>query len=263
MMKNLFAFLKSRVFLINFAIAIVLLPLLVWLVFAWLNSYTRHEEFVKVPDFKDLKVRQLDDFIVNKDVTYEIIDSLWDPKLQKGVVIRQEPDAGSNVKEGRKVYLYVTASQPPMIEMPELEGKLSKRQAAIICESYGLKCSFDYVDHPDKDLVVEQRYKKKHIAPKTLIEKGSSIVLVIGRGEEASGGDVAIPNLTGLTFRAARGKLIDLGLEWLLIADPGTKDTLNAVVYAQDPPPSRDRKILPGSTIDLRIGNKSKLDTTK
>jgi len=260
MIKKIWAFLKSKQFLINFGIAIVLLPLLIWLVFSWMGSYTRHNDFVTVPDFKDLKTGQLDQFVIGKNIGYEIIDSIWDPKKQKGLVIKQDPDPGTQVKEGRKVYLYVTAVQPPKINMPKLED-LSMRQAQAVCESYGLLCTFSAVDDPCNGCIVRQEYPKgKRIEPGTPIEKGKTIVLYYGKGEEGSGEGFAIPNLVGMNFRSARGKLIDLGLEWLVIADPGVKDTLNAVVYSQEPAPGRDRKIIEGATIDLRVSaDKSKL----
>jgi hypothetical protein len=56
--------------------------------------------------------------------------------------------------------------------------------------------------------------------------------------------------------------MMDKGLEWMVVADPGVKDTLNAVVYSQDPKPGRDHKLIQGATIDLRVSNdKNKVDT--
>jgi beta-lactam-binding protein with PASTA domain len=262
MIKNLIAFLKSHIFLINLGIAIVALPLLFWIIFAWMSSYTRHSDFVTVPDFKDLKTRQLDEFVKDKKIEFEIIDSLWDPKLQKGVVIRQDPDPGSKVKEGRKIYLYVTATVPPTVGMPKLED-LSMRQAMAVCESYGLKAQFTPVDDPCSGCIVKQNYKGKRIEPGTMILKGETVQLLYGKGEdESEKAGFPVPNLVGMSFRSARGKMTDLGLEWVLIADPGVKDTLSATVYSQDPSPGRDRKLIPGAMIDLRVTNdKSKVDS--
>lgn len=270
-LRDIFIFIKSRTFLLNLGIAIVALPLLFWLILAWLSHYTRHNDFVTVPDFKDLKTGQLDAFVADKNIGYEVIDSIWDPKLQKGIVLKQDPYAGEKVKEGRKIYLYVTSSLPPEINMPDLTGEsnhnaLSERQAVRVCESYGLKYVIKMVDDARKDLVVGMYYNKKPIAPGTLIEKGSTIRLDVGRGEGESSGSLAIPNLVGMSFRAARGKMIDLGLEWVLIPDAGVKDTLNATVYNQEPAPNRDRQILPGATIDLRVSSdksKAKQDSVR
>lgn len=258
MFKKILDFLKSRIFLINLGIAIVALPLLFWIIFSWLGSYTRHSDFVLVPDFKDLKIRQLEDFVSDKDISYEIIDSIWDPKLQKGVVIRQDPDPGDSVKEGRKIYLYVSAVNPPTISMPKLED-LSVRQAVSVCESYGLLTKLTAVDDPCDGCIVKQLYNNKRIEPGTPIRKGETILLQYGKGEDKSGEGFPIPDLVGMSFRSARGKMTDLGLEWVLIADPGLKDTLNAVIYEQEPAPGRGQRMIAGSTIDLKItSDKSK-----
>lgn len=250
-MKSVFAFLKSRSFLINFGSAVLGMLLLIWIIFGWLKLYTHHGDTVDVPDFVNQKLTQLDQFVEDKPVVYEVVDSLWDPKKPKGVVIRQDPQPGSKVKEGRKVYLYVTALVPPKIGMPQLEN-LSQRQAQYVCESYGLKAIFKLVNNSCNGCIVEQRYKGKRIETNAPIEKGSTVELFVGKGEEASGG-MRIPNLVGLTVRSARGRLIDMGIEWMIIADDGVKDTLNAYIYEQTPAPEGDRQIVPGSTIDLRV----------
>jgi beta-lactam-binding protein with PASTA domain len=254
MIKKIFAFLKSRQFLINFSIAIVALPLLFWIIFAWMGSFTRHDVTYDVPDFKDLKVKQLDAFVTDKKVNYEIIDSLWDPKLQKGIVIKQDPEPGMKVKEGRKVYLYVTALMPPTINMPKLED-LSLRQAMAVCQSYGLIGVAKAIDNPCDGCIVKQEYQGKRIEPGTPIKKGSTIVLHYGKGENENAREFPVPDLVGMTFRQARGKMMDLGLEWMIIADPGVKDTLNAYIYSQEPKPGRDRKLIQGAMIDLSLSN--------
>jgi beta-lactam-binding protein with PASTA domain len=263
MIKKIIAFLKSRQFLINFGIAIVALPLLFWIIFAWLGSYTHHGDFVQVPDFKSLKINQLSSFISDKNINYEIIDSIWDPKQQKGMVIRQDPEPGAKVKEGRKVYLYVTSIAPPTINMPKLED-LSLRQALAVCESYGLIAVAKGIDNPCDGCIVKQEYAGKRIEPGTQIQKGATITLYFGKGEDASGqGEFPVPDLVGMTFRQARGKLIDKGLEWLVIPDADVKDTMSAYVYSQEPKAGPNRVVMQGSMVDLRVTNdKSKIDTT-
>ena len=249
----------------NLGIAIILLPLIFWLVLTWLASYTRHDEYVLVPDFHDLKIRQLDDFIADKNLGYMIIDSLWDPKLQKGIVIRQDPDAGDSVKQGRTIYLYVSATTPPTMNMPKLED-LSLRQAMAVAESYGLKLKPFPTDDPCDGCVVRQEYKGKRIEPGSPVRKGETIVIYVGEGEGQSVDGFPVPDLIGMNYRAARGKLLDMKLDWVVIADRGVKDTLNAIVYAQNPSPEKNVRLIRGATIDLMVTNdQSKLppDTLK
>lgn len=249
-MKSFIGIIKRFPLITSMIAAGLILIVVVWALFGWMNSFTRHDEFVNVPDFVGKKSVSLEDFS-GDSIRYTIVDSLWDPNQPKGVVHAQDPAPGTKVKQGRMVYLYTTAVVPPTIAMPKLED-LSQRQAQYICEGYGLKAVFKEVDDPHRGAVVEQLYNGKRIEPGTPIEKGQTIVLKIGKGDESTA-DVSIPNLVGLTFRQARGKLIDMQLEWLVVPDAGIKDTLNAIVYDQNPAPGSGRKIIPGSTIDLRV----------
>lgn len=250
-MKKLFGIFKKRPLIFSMLFACLLSLIVLWSLFAWMESYTRHDEFVDVPDFQNLKTSQLEDFSADKEIRYTIVDSLWDETKPKGIVLRQEPMPGTQVKSGRMIYLYTTAVVPPMISMPKLED-LSQRQAEYICESYGLKATFKEVDDPHRGAIVSQLYNGKYIEPGTPIEKGQEILLHVGKGEESSS-DITVPSLIGLTFRQARGRLMDMQLEWMVIPDDGVKDTLNAIVYEQTPTPGSGKKIIPGSTVDLRV----------
>lgn len=250
-MKKFISILKKRPLIFSIVFAGIIFFVVIWAMFAWMHSFTRHEEFVQVPDFQNLKTAQLGEFSSDKEIRYTIVDSLWDPQKPKGIVLRQDPAPGTQVKAGRMIYLYTTSVVPPMVAMPKLED-LSKRQAEYICEGYGLKAVFKEVDDPHRGAIVMQLYKGKRIEPGTPIEKGQEIVLHVGKGEESTS-DISVPSLIGLTFRQARGKLIDMQLDWMVIPDEGVKDTLNAIVYEQNPAPGSGKKIIPGSTVDLRV----------
>lgn len=179
-MRDFFAYLKSRVFLKHFLLALVSLALVLWLLFKWLAVYTNHGETVEVPDFKGKKIPALNDFVQDKNVRYEIVDSLYDPKEEAGIVIKQDPEAKSLVKHNRTIYLYVTSMLPPQIEMPKLVDR-SLRQAVLMIESYGLKVGKQtQVSGDCNGCILKQLYKGKEITPGTPIKKGSVIDLYVG-----------------------------------------------------------------------------------
>jgi beta-lactam-binding protein with PASTA domain len=183
-MKDFLAFLKSKQFLKHFLIALLSLVVVIWILFKLLNVYTQHGETAEVPDFKGKKIAELDNFIQGKNVRYIIIDSIYEPKETSGIVIKQDPEAKSEVKHNRMIYLYVTSTQPPQIAMPKLVDK-STRQALFMIESYGFKKgTLTEVAADCKGCVVRQLYKGKEIKPGDPIKKGSKIDLVIGRKEE-------------------------------------------------------------------------------
>lgn len=182
-MSNLFSYLKSKVFFKHLIISLVSLFCVLWLLFKYLDIYTNHGETAEVPDFTGKTIAELDQFITDKNVRYQIIDSIYDPNEKPGVVLRQEPDAKSLVKHNRLIYLYVTSTQPPQIEMPKLVDK-SERQAVFMIESYGLKLGkVTEIKGDCNGCVLRQLHEGKVIAPGTLIKKSSKIDIEIGKKE--------------------------------------------------------------------------------
>lgn len=179
-MQGLLNFIKSRQFIINLVLILATVFLLLFLTNKWLASYTGHDQFAEVPDFKGRDVKQLDTFVKNSNINYKIIDSLYDPKAKSGIVLRQYPDAGSKVKHNRTVYLYVTGMVAPQIIMPKLISR-SERQARLILETYGLKVGRITEESADCDgCVVSQLQKGRPVEPGKPVKKGSVIDLVLG-----------------------------------------------------------------------------------
>lgn len=188
-MKNLKNYILSRTFLINLGIIILLVFLIQFSTMSWLSSYTNHGESVEVPDFKGQRVILLDQFVNDKDVSYKIIDSIYDPSEKPGSVIRQDPDAGSKVKHNRTVYLYVTGMVPPQVVMPRLIDR-SERQARLIISSYGLKVGRIKEMHSDcNGCVLEQLVRGHIIEAGKGVPKGTAIDLLIGKKDAFFGSE--------------------------------------------------------------------------
>jgi len=180
-MQNLFLFLRSKQFFIQLSVILVLIFLIIFCTLKWLSSYTNHGEFVTVPDFKGQEVNNLDVFIKDKGITYQIIDSIYDPKEKPGIVLRQDPEMKIQVKHNRTVYLYVTGRVAPQVTMPKLVDR-SERQARLILSSYGLKVG--RITEKDADCngcILSQLMNGREIEPGKGIKKGSVIELVVGK----------------------------------------------------------------------------------
>lgn len=188
-MKDFFGFITSKMFFKHLLIAIISLIIVLWILFKLLGVYTHHGETAEVPDFKGKLIPELNNFIEGKHVRYLIIDSVYDPKEKPGMVIKQEPEAKSEVKHNRIIYLYVTSTQAPQIAMPKLVEK-STRQAVFMIESYGLKQgTITEIAAHCKGCVINQLYKGKEIMTGAAIKKGSKIDLIVGRKD-----DYYVPN---------------------------------------------------------------------
>ncbi len=180
-MQTFFSFIKSKQFFLHLAIIALLIIITLYSITRWLSSYTDHGNFVSVPDFKNESVATLNEFINGKNVNYQIIDSIYDPKEKPGVVLRQDPEANAKVKHNRIVYLYVTGMVAPQITMPKLIDR-SERQARFIIETYGLKVGAIREENADcNGCVLAQLVKGRAIEPGASVKKGSVVNLVIGK----------------------------------------------------------------------------------
>jgi len=249
MIKGIFQFLKSKTFFIHLAIYIVVAGLLLWCVITWLGSYTSHGKTIKVPDFSGIKINDIDKLIAGKNMSFLIIDSVYDAKAIKGTVIRQEPEANADVKEGRTIYLYVTSTQPPKVQMPKFIDR-SVRQAVAMIHSYGFKLgTISYVPDQCANCVLDQMVKGKKTPPGTEISKGTVISLVVGQG--LSSEEVGIPCLQGLSKSEALERLAEASLNIGAIAFDNPKDTASAKVYRQIPSCSKSSGAKLGGSVDL------------
>lgn len=251
MLKELFRFIKSKAFLKHLGVYVLLLAILFWIVISWLGSYTSHNVTVKVPSFNGLHLSELDGFVEDKNVRYLIIDSIYDPKAARGVVVRQEPEQDSDVKAGRTIYLYVTSTMPPSVIMPKLVDR-SLRQATAMILSYGLRLGkIRFAPDECSNCVLEQLVKGRAIEAGAIIPKGTVVSLVVGKG--LSEEEMDVPCFYGFTAREANKKLIDLSLSMGSMFYDNPKDSLKAFVYRQSPACGPDVKIKKGEVIDFYL----------
>jgi beta-lactam-binding protein with PASTA domain len=179
-MKDIFAFIKTKQFFLHFGLAALSVLIVLFCFVKYLSSYTDHGEFVEVPDFNEKRISELNGFIKDKGVNYLIIDSLFDPTREPGMVIKQDPAPKSKVKHNRNIYLYVTSRVAPQIEMPKLRDR-SERQAKQMIISYGLKIGPVTTKAADcNGCVIEQMFEGKPIEPGQKVKKGSKISLIVG-----------------------------------------------------------------------------------
>ena len=251
-MRDIFQFFKTKFFLLNLFLSILLVIGLVMYVYRYLDDYTKHGESISVPDLRGMEPKKLSEFLGSKHLRYLIVDSVFDQKKQKGAVVDQDPEPNSKVKENRTVYLTVNATLPPQVKMPDLLD-VSFRQAEAILQTYGLKTGeLIYKQDLAKNAVLGQQYRGRDIKPGTMIKKGSSINLVLGDG--LGNTMVQVPDLTHLTLLEAlvvlKGSELNKGV---VIADETVRDTSSARVYKQIPASGSGAMMNQGESIDLFV----------
>lgn len=251
-------FFKSRKFFIQLGLSLAVTVVLVWITTIFLGIFTRHGNDITVPDLRGLKTEELDEYLGGRNLEYEITDSVYDSKGKRGVVCNQDPFANSKVKSGRKIYVTVYAKLPERTTVPDLKD-LTLRQTISVLETYGLKVGkLEYIPDIARNAVLKQKYKGIEAVPGTMIEKGSAIDLVLGKGEKTE--MVPVPFLTGKTRDAAIKLINEYSLNVGEETFEGGADTTNARVFKQSPAYSSKGSVNPGTPVNLIYKSDKKFD---
>ena len=195
-----------------------------------LDKVTRHNHEITVPDLTNMSLDEAAKVVSANRMKLEVIDSVYVRRMGKGLIYRQNPKAGSKVKEGRRILLTINAVNAKEVMMPNLIG-YSMRQAKAEILSKGLQIGrLEYVSDIATNNVLKQLYDGAEIAPGTMIESESRIDLVLGLNN---------PVVTGMKFRNAVEAIHDnsLNVKDIVFDETVTdySDSLNAVVYRLDP----------------------------
>ncbi|WP_223033749.1 PASTA domain-containing protein [Hanstruepera marina] len=184
---SLIGFLKSKVFLKQLVLALVAIVVIAFIMLKWLNISTNHGEFETVPDLKGKSVKVAKIELDKNNLAMEILDSSnFNPDYPKFSVIEQDPIAGKQVKENRKIYLTLNPSGYRKVMIPELKER-TLRQAKPTLEALGFEVGkLTYIDNIAIDVVIKMMYDGQEIKAGDMLPKTSKIDLVLGNGNRPS-----------------------------------------------------------------------------
>jgi beta-lactam-binding protein with PASTA domain len=222
--------------------------------YIYLPSTTNHGESITVPDLQGMKIEELENFLTEKDLRYEVGDSSYSEKYAPLSVLIQYPRAGAKVKEGRVIYVTVNQINPPTVPLPDLVDR-SRINAEVVLKSNELKRGRIILEpSPFLNLVKEMRFGGQPIKAGTRIPKGSTIDLVVGDGNGPA--DFTIGNLVGDSYERALFKLAGWNLHLGNIQIPEGVDTtgIEPIVFKQYPILGDSVRV--GDPVDLWIAPK-------
>ncbi|MBO7477779.1 MAG: PASTA domain-containing protein [Salinivirgaceae bacterium] len=202
----------------------------------FLRIYTHHGHTISVPDFKGLNLNRAMQIAKHEDLQLKIIDSTFIDYMPKGCIVDQNPRPGTHVKKNRTIFITTNAFNRAKVSVPKVAG-LSYRQGKATLEMHGLRVG-SLIYRPDfaKNNILKQMYNGEEIAEGTLIDKGSSIDLVLGDGHGNNA--TPLPDLKGMTQFEAVNELNNayLNVGKVVIENAATTtDSMNARVYRQEP----------------------------
>ncbi|WP_426667450.1 PASTA domain-containing protein [Mucilaginibacter sp. McL0603] len=251
-MSNFVAYLKTKSFRNTILFAIGSVIVVVLIAFYSLGYYTRHGSGIPVPKITGINIDRA--LSTLKEQGFGVsIDSVYVLDQAPGTVIEQDPDAGTNVKEGRVIYLKIVKNQAPNVALPDiLDAPYISAEATL--SNYGLKIGdTTYKSDIARDHVLEIKFAGQQIQPGTKIPKGSKVDLVLGDGSGAS--EVEIPDLINQDLDAARFVLKQSGVVLGTITYQGTiTDSTNLIIVAQSPAKTDSvTKVSNGTRINVTV----------
>jgi beta-lactam-binding protein with PASTA domain len=190
------------------------------------------------------------------DLSHEIIDSgLFLPDYPPLAIVAQEPEAGSEVKPGRVVYIKVNRRVPPKVKFPNVFD-MGYNQARFLLENWKLRVGRTTSEPGLGDnLVLRAYWNGRQLKTGELIPEQAQIDLVVSEGIRK--GKVAVPNLVGKSLDDAHAIIRVLGLSIAnvdFVNDPSQPQGF--VVHQR--PTARQDSIQAGSSVWLKVNGMPK-----
>jgi beta-lactam-binding protein with PASTA domain len=223
--------------------------------YIYLPIVTNHGDSITVPDLQGVSIDELQEFLVERDLRFEVIDSVYSAVLPPLTVTRQFPKPGSKVKQKRKIFISLNSVNPPSTLMPDLRDKTLKN-AELILKSFELvPGEILYKPDPFRN-VLDQLYNGEPIEPNTPLSKGSVIDIVRGDGHGIR--LFEMPDLRGLPLAEANVIIRGNNLQPGLVFNNDSLTVASLVVLRQSPRQGLTVRI--GRSIDLWLGDASELE---
>lgn len=164
-------------------LALFLLFAGIYAVLLSLDGFTRHGEFIVVPDLEHVSLSKAQELLEKSHLRYEVRDSTaYNKEYPPYTVMKQTPEANEKVKKDRKIYLSINPTNFRKIDLPNIIRRPIKEVRPNLA-SLNIKIGrVTYLNDISKDAVLRAFYKGKEIKPGDKILENSSIDLECGNG---------------------------------------------------------------------------------
>ncbi len=259
--RGIGAYLQSKDFRYTIIAIVTFLGIFLLVSFLWLRLYTHHGQELEMPDYTGYSYAEAVKDAKRHKFRMSIQDSLHILGKPGGEIIKQNPPAGSFVKQNRMIYVTITKRSPDQIissRLPEMYGKNYERKKRELEEHFEIKSRIvdTRFDPGDPDQILEVRYKGRTIIDAkgrdntVPVEKGDYLEFVIS---SKAGGKVEVPNLICKTYEEAQFLLENLGLKVGDLTRQGNVTDINTA-FVVDQYPLADGSIIDmESTIQLTL----------
>ncbi len=230
----------------------------------WLKCYTRHGQSILLPDFVGKSIDEAEQLAKKHDFILVKNDSVFLVDQPGSKILRQTPEAGSLVKEDRKIYLVVTKHNADLVSLsalPRLYGQSFDVKKVELERGFEIKSNiigYTY-DAGPKNYIMAVVYGgdtilSAHIEKSDFkLPKGGTLDFILSTD---TGAELAVPNVTCLTYPAATFLLTSLGLIVQEVEEDVLNDINASYVIHQEPLFDQDNKMKSGDTMRIFLNSK-------
>jgi beta-lactam-binding protein with PASTA domain len=160
----------------------LLICLIIYIILKSLDSYTNHNQAVRVPDVRGLQVKDAAPFFEQNMLRYIVADSVFTKEKAPGAIVELRPEANSKVKKNRIVYITVNAKTEKTVPVPDITD-ISFRQAYALLNARGFKdVEHKYVSGEFRDLTLGIEYEGKMLGSGAHVPLTAKLILVVSDG---------------------------------------------------------------------------------
>jgi eukaryotic-like serine/threonine-protein kinase len=213
--------------------------LALWLGRSFFGDTTQQVRVPQVNGQPEETARQLltDAGLATGTVTQEASDT-----IEAGLVIRSDPEQGQDADEGSTVDLVVSSGADTIAVPQDIVGR-TEAEARQILQDAGLQAAprsqQERSDEPAGQVIGSDP------EPGTQLARGSAVTLIVSQGQ------VAVPNVQGLTQEEAEAQLTEAGFN--VVVQTEANSAAAGRVIGQDPAPNTDAQ--PGSNVTITVSS--------
>ncbi len=215
--------------------------------------HTRKE--VTVPDLTKKPVSQALDLLAQQNLAAKQAGVEFADNVPPGSVLRQIPSAGSTVREGRIIRVWISQGDE-MVFVPNTVGT-TLREAQLAIRKAGLnvtKVENAYSLTYEKGVVITQTPKAD-----SMVQKGTAVTLVSSNGAPPAS-VILVPNFKGKKLAQATLWASGQDVNLIIREDPDSVFP-NGTIAEQRP--AADAQVPPGSNVEVTVSRRATADNEK
>ncbi len=256
-LKKIWNFLRSPIFLVNFAGMLGLILGLLLLITWGLSLYTHHGESLQVHNYVGLQVEEAIKKARSRSFSVVISDSIFILDERPNKVLEQDPKAFSRVKKNRRIYLVISKSQPDLVNLPNLIGSYKYEQYTRKLKRLGLRFRVKervYNSREEENMIKHFYYQGRKITQDDLqkgmkVPMGAMLEFVI---TEKQTDMVVLPDLVCKDYEAGVFLINSMNLAVGNVYGD-VDDRENAYIWKQEPAYDIGRMVRMGRQVDIYL----------